>query len=74
MNEQDEYTPSGRTSNYGWALWHLEQAKIAQDTPTAQAHAILAQARATLALVIEQGAMHGVDPNAPTTWEGSSNG
>lgn len=64
--------PNARTSNYGWALWHLDQAKNADAAPIAQAHATLAQARATLALVCEVGAQRGVDPNGPTEWDATT--
>lgn len=60
--------PTSATSNYGWALWHLERAKQSDSTDEALVHAMCAQARATLQLVCEQGAMRGVDPNGQTTW------
>ncbi len=67
----DEDRPTASTSNYGWALWHLAKAEAAQTTEEAQVHATCAQARALLASVCEMGATRGVDPNGPTTWEGT---
>lgn len=43
--------PNNQTSNYGWALWHLEQVEMANGTDVAQLHAEMANAHATLALV-----------------------
>lgn len=45
--------PGHQTSNYGWALWHLEQAKDSLSTQAALVHATCAQARATLARIDE---------------------
>ncbi len=57
--------PGPQTSNYGWALWHLDQAEKSGGVPVAQMHGTLAQARATLALVDEQSGI----PVESTVWE-----
>lgn len=43
--------PDHATSNYGWALWHLEQATGATNYVAAQVHATAANARAALAAI-----------------------
>lgn len=62
--------PDHRTSNYGWALWHLEQASTAftPDEPGALYHAQAATARAMLAQAGVLGIPHGIDPNGDSTW------
>lgn len=51
-------TPPHDMSNYGWSLWHLEQAQAAHGDPEAVAlHLGAAQARATLALADEHSTM-----------------
>lgn len=56
--------PDDSTSNYGWALWHLEMAQRDLGLAMCAIHATSAQTRATLALVDAQ------DDNMPssTTW------
>lgn len=56
--------PTSRTSNYGWALWHLHMAQKAGSADGALVHATCAQARATLAAVDEHG---GCDTRS--TWD-----
>lgn len=66
--------PTHQTSNYGWALWHLEQMEAPSPGPEiGLLHAAAAQARATLALVCEMGAARGADPTGPTVWSDPTN-
>lgn len=65
----DEGKPTERTSNHGWAIWHLTQAKQATSVAEAQMHAACANARAQLQVSCEMGAQRGVDPNGPTLWQ-----
>lgn len=65
----DRDEPTERTSNYGWAIWHLTQAKRAHSVTNAQMHATCAAARAQLQVACEMGATRGVDPNGPTEWQ-----
>lgn len=62
--------PDNQTSNYGWALWHLEQVEQPDSNPkAAPLHASMAQARATLALIDAQtDSFHG------WTWSGDTIG
>ena len=55
--------PGAHTSNYGWALWHLQEG----DGGTHPQHAI---ARALLAVVEALGPLAGTSPSGPSTWEG----
>lgn len=64
-----EHEPTQRTSNFGWAIWHLTKAKAAQSLEEAQMHAVAASARAQLQVAAEMGATRGVDPNGPTEWQ-----
>lgn len=61
--------PTDRTSNFGWAIWHLTKAKAATSIEEAQMHAVAASARAQLQVAAEMGATRGVDPNGPSTWQ-----
>lgn len=61
--------PESTTSNYGWALWHLEQANRPNAyIEAAKLHASLAQARAKLALVDAQ--LRGIETTDGSTWSG----
>lgn len=64
--------PTHETSNYGWALWHLEQMEAPGPGPEiGLLHAAAAQARATLALADEMQANRGEPINyAGSTWSG----
>lgn len=63
--------PTSRTSNYGWALWHLDRAQHATDAEGALVHAACAQARAALAAVDEAERARRGDDYDPSrsTWE-----
>lgn len=56
--------PTSATSNYGWALWHLEMAERDLGLAMCAIHATAAQTRATLALVDAQNG----DGFAGSTW------
>lgn len=59
--------PDHATSNYGWALWHLEQAPLESDPSWALVHTTAAQARAALAAIdLAEGRFEGA------TWSGGS--
>lgn len=61
--------PTYNTSNYGWALWHLEQMESYPGELRAVEHATAAQARATLALADEMQANRGDPINySGSTW------
>lgn len=55
--------PGPTTSNYGWALWHLEEADKTDSLNMAIYHTGAAQARAALAQIDAQ---YGPPPG--TTW------
>lgn len=58
-----ESRPSSSTSNYGWAVWHLEKAEETEFADTALYHAQAATARAVLAQIDAQDG-----PPPGTTW------
>ena len=60
--------PNEYTSNYGWALWHLQEAEGAIHPEAAQAHAMCAQARATLALINSNESMQQMNPPEMSVW------
>lgn len=61
--------PTDTTSNYGWALWHLEQATAATNYVAAQVHATAAAARATLAAIDARDGLESIGSTwtSPTT-------
>lgn len=59
--------PNERTSNYGWALWHMQEAETSS-AHGAQVHALLAQARSTLALIDSNESMRDINPPEMTVW------
>lgn len=62
--------PDNETTNYGWALWHLEQVEHPGSNPkAAPLHASMAQARATLALIDAQ-----TDRFQGSTWSADTAG
>ncbi|MFA5606632.1 MAG: hypothetical protein WDA07_05535 [Leucobacter sp.] len=62
-------SPDERTSNYGWALWHLQQSEESVTVESAMTHAVLAQARATLAAIDDNASARGEYPPEFSKWE-----
>ena len=61
--------PNYATSNYGWALWHLEQIENAAAPDVALVHTTAANARAALAAIDHQTSFGGSTWTVPPTRE-----